>query len=64
MEISQFFTRCSFPKNICRTCAKFRVARWYIFKPKNPNLGKFWRALPRIENVGIFYAHLEYITPL
>jgi hypothetical protein len=22
-----------------------RVARWYIFKPKNPNLGKFWRAL-------------------
>jgi hypothetical protein len=22
----------------------FRVARWFIFKPKNPNLGKFWRA--------------------
>jgi hypothetical protein len=22
-----------------------RVARWFIFKPKNPNLGKFWRAL-------------------
>jgi hypothetical protein len=22
-----------------------RVARWYIFIPKNPNLGKFWRAL-------------------
>jgi hypothetical protein len=21
-----------------------RVARWYIFVPKNPNLGKFWRA--------------------
>jgi hypothetical protein len=20
-----------------------RVARWYIFRPKNPNLGKFWR---------------------
>jgi hypothetical protein len=22
-----------------------RVARWYIFKPKNPSLGKFWRVL-------------------
>jgi hypothetical protein len=22
-----------------------RVARWLIFKPKNPNLGKFLRAL-------------------
>jgi hypothetical protein len=22
-----------------------RVARWYIFKPNNPNLGKFWTAL-------------------
>jgi hypothetical protein len=22
-----------------------RVARWYIYKPKNPNLCKFWRAL-------------------
>jgi hypothetical protein len=22
-----------------------RVARWYIFKPKNPNLGKFGRVL-------------------
>jgi hypothetical protein len=22
-----------------------RVARWHIFKPKNPNLGKFWRVL-------------------
>jgi hypothetical protein len=20
-----------------------RVARWFIFKPKNPNLGKIWR---------------------
>jgi hypothetical protein len=30
-----------------------RVARWYIFKPKNPNLGKFWRA--GVEKVGIFY---------
>jgi hypothetical protein len=22
-----------------------RVARWFVFKPKNTNLGKFWRAL-------------------
>jgi hypothetical protein len=22
-----------------------RVARWHFFKPKNPNLGKFWRVL-------------------
>jgi hypothetical protein len=22
-----------------------RVARWFILKPKNRNLGKFWRAL-------------------
>jgi hypothetical protein len=21
----------------------FGVARWFLFKPKNPNLGKFWR---------------------
>jgi hypothetical protein len=24
---------------------KNRVARWFIFKTKNPNLGKFWMAL-------------------
>jgi hypothetical protein len=22
-----------------------RVARWFLFKPKIPHLGKFWRAL-------------------
>jgi hypothetical protein len=22
-----------------------RVARWFVFEPKHPNLGKFWRAL-------------------
>jgi hypothetical protein len=26
-------------------CSEARVARWYIFKPKTPNLGKFWSAL-------------------
>jgi hypothetical protein len=28
---------------------------------KNPNLGKFWRALDG-ENVDVFYSHLEYFT--
>jgi hypothetical protein len=30
--------------DIC-TRERSRVARWYIFKPKNADLGKFWRAL-------------------
>jgi hypothetical protein len=32
----------------------------FFFQTKNPNLGKFWRALHRIENVGISYDDLEY----
>jgi hypothetical protein len=44
------------------------VARWFVFKPKNPNLGKYLRTLGRLEIVdmyilrpfGIFYAHLGY----
>jgi hypothetical protein len=32
-----------------------RVARWFVFKPKIPNLGKFREMV----NVGIFYDHLE-----
>jgi hypothetical protein len=32
------------------------------FQATNPNLGKFGRALCRIENVGIVYTHLEYIV--
>jgi hypothetical protein len=45
-----------------------RVARWYIFKPKNPNLGKFWEGLGKcwyfvavlsiLRSKGIFYGHL------
>jgi hypothetical protein len=27
---------------------------------KNPNLGKFWRALGRLENMDLLYGHLEY----
>jgi hypothetical protein len=34
------------------------------FHTKNPTLGKFWRALKwkMLENVGMFYDHLEYFT--
>jgi hypothetical protein len=32
------------------------------FQTKNPNLGKFWKALYVMENAGIFYSHLEYFT--
>jgi hypothetical protein len=34
------------------------------FQSKNSNLGSFWRALCRMENVGTFFAHLEYITAI
>jgi hypothetical protein len=30
------------------------------FQNKNPNLGQSWRVLARLENVYIFYGHLEY----
>jgi hypothetical protein len=25
--------------------ADYRVARWFVFKTKNPNLGQFWKSL-------------------
>jgi hypothetical protein len=37
------------------------------FQTKNSNLGKFGRALHRLENVDIFYifySHLEYFTDI
>jgi hypothetical protein len=40
-----------------------RVARWYIFQAKNPNLGKLWSCLA-IEVVGIFYVYLVYFTAI
>jgi hypothetical protein len=36
-----------------------RVARWFIFKPKIPIWVNFGGSL-RLENVDIFYGHLEY----
>jgi hypothetical protein len=34
------------------------------FQTKNPNLGKYWRALGRLENVDSFYGLLYYITDI
>jgi hypothetical protein len=34
------------------------------FQTKNTNLGKFWRALHRLENVNMFYGHLEYFADI
>jgi hypothetical protein len=34
------------------------------FRTKNSNLGKFWRALHRLQNVDIVYGHLEYFTDI
>jgi hypothetical protein len=41
-------------------CAGFltRVARWFVFKPKS-HFGKTFQGLG-LENVDIFYGHLEY----
>jgi hypothetical protein len=41
-----------------------RVARWFVFKAKHPNLGKFRRDLHRIENVDTSYGHLHYFTAI
>jgi hypothetical protein len=49
------------------------IARWYIFKPKNPNLGKFYRVLlwkmisymaiwSLLLPFGIFCCHLVYFV--
>jgi hypothetical protein len=50
-----------------------RVARWFVFKPKNSNLGKFWSALERkmlvyfvviwnIRLFGKFYGHFGIVV--
>jgi hypothetical protein len=52
-----------------------RVARWFVFKPKIPNLDKFWRVLQWkilvyfmtiwsiLRPLEIFYGHLVYFSP-
>jgi hypothetical protein len=50
-----------------------RVARWFVFKPKNSNFGKFSRALlvkwiyfmaiwNILQTFGIFYDHLVHFV--
>jgi hypothetical protein len=51
----------------------YRVARWFVFKPKIQNLGKFWRVLQWkmivyfmdtrsiLRSLVVFYGHLVYI---
>jgi hypothetical protein len=45
-------------QTLVRTVAATRVARWFIFRPKIPILGKFWRALEWKMLIHMFYAHL------
>jgi hypothetical protein len=40
-----------------------RVARWYIFKPKNPNFVEILEGL-RWKNVATFYGHLGYFMTI
>jgi hypothetical protein len=40
-----------------------RVARWFVFRPKIPNLLKFCRTLDW-KNVDIFYGYLEYFMDI
>jgi hypothetical protein len=39
----------------------FQGCQMVYFQTKNPNLGKFWRALS-LENLDNFFDHLEHFT--
>jgi hypothetical protein len=44
-----------------------RVARWYIFKPKPPNLGKFWSALQwkiLVNFTALWSVFLPFLIPI
>jgi hypothetical protein len=47
---------------MCHQVPGPRVARWFVFKPKIQNLGKFWWAFEC--KFGIFYDHLEYFMAI
>jgi hypothetical protein len=61
-------------KKIFRNGDHGRVARWFVFQTKNPNLGKLWRVLlwkilvclmtiwSILLPLGIFYGHLVYFV--
>jgi hypothetical protein len=45
------------------------VARWFIFTPKNPNVGKFrrvlrWKMLLYLRPFGLFYDHFVYFAAI
>jgi hypothetical protein len=40
-----------------------RVARWFILKPKNPNLGKNWRPFDW-KKANSFCGHLKLFTDI
>jgi hypothetical protein len=42
--ISYLITCHLLAKPNCILMPQVRVARWFVFKPKIPNFGKFWRA--------------------
>jgi hypothetical protein len=49
--ISQFFTRCSFPKNICRNCANILVlVLRFLWSAPVDKLTKRWKILSRIHH--------------
>jgi ribosomal protein L36 len=35
-------TSATIPKTLCKAVS--RVARWFVFNPKNPNFGQIWWA--------------------
>jgi hypothetical protein len=52
------------PRKIWQPCSEAGLPDGiHIFKTKILNLGKFWRGLA-MEDVGLFYDHLAYFTPI
>jgi hypothetical protein len=41
-----------------------QACQMVYFQTKNPNLGKFWRSLCRLENIIIFYGNSEYFMAM
>jgi hypothetical protein len=60
---------CIIPSWLRSPAHDYRVARWFVFKPKIPILGKFWRAQSKrcwyiLLTFGIFYGHLGYFMTI
>jgi hypothetical protein len=66
-ECRKFFDNSSLPADLASQMSGkgIGIARWFGLRPKNTNLGIFWRALElKILDIscpfGIFYGHLVY----